>query len=188
MVWCCLDDLVSRSFTILCQKLSVSLRKLRRWQQLDELSLASSCAMRLMASMASHTLLVIKHCWITALQQEQIKYITWTAGHLLDSGVLSWTCNLDEICRKTQSEEIPKHSHWRAEKSLLNRLGSIQNHQSCNNSMALSYCNDGDCWSHNIFLIGGRSAENLYFLARTVVCVPFIFFAASNMLLLCLSD
>lgn len=73
------DHLVSRSLTILCQKLSVSLRKLCRWEQLDELSPASSCAMLLMASMASHTLLVIKHCWTTALQQEQAEYVTGTA-------------------------------------------------------------------------------------------------------------
>lgn len=91
----CVDDLVSRSLTILCQKLRVSLRKLCRWEQLDEPSPASSCAMLLMASMASHTLLVIKHCWTTALEQEHILRMTGKAGRLQDSGVLPWTCSLD---------------------------------------------------------------------------------------------
>lgn len=121
----CVDDLVSRSLTILCQKLSVSLRKLCRWQQLDELSPASSCAMLLMASIASHTLLVIKHCWTTALEQEQIEYITGKACCLLRSFKLDVLFGLD------MQEEAKQEKFQNAlteERSLLQWLGYIQHH------------------------------------------------------------
>lgn len=67
-----LDYLVNRSFKILCQKVSVSRRKAWRWEQPECFSPASSAAKSFMAPIASQTLLVIKHCWTAALQQEKI--------------------------------------------------------------------------------------------------------------------